>query len=147
MAFNSSKIWDFFGFQFLLPLWDKELYDFFLHMPFEHKSDKNLYKETLSELFAEFDINYQKEELYPSEILLKKVSFKSKLKKAFPFLKNFVNLEKSDTLNAQLYTSGFIEDLKKSGHYRKLMAFNGAFSCWYVLRVKQKIQQYYEKNN
>ncbi len=147
MAFNSSKVWDFFDFQFLLPLWDKELFDFFLHTPFEHKCDKNLYKETLLELFDEFDINYRGEELYPSESLIKKVSFKSKLKKTFPFLKNFVNIEKSDILNAKLYTLGFVDDLKKSGYYRKVLAFNGIFSSWYILRIKQKIQNYDKRNH
>jgi asparagine synthase (glutamine-hydrolysing) len=139
LASNFSKIWDFFGFEYLFPLWDKELFDFFVHVPFQHKYDKNLYKETLAELFKEFNIHFQEEELYPSENLIKKVSFRSKLKRHFPFLKYFINIWKNDIIGSQYIAQGFIQELKESGNYRKMLSFNGISSAWYLMQVKKKL--------
>ena len=139
-GYNASKIWDFFGYEYLLPLADKTLFDFFIHLPFVHKYDKNLYKETLSELFKEYDILFDNEELYPSEQLVKKVAFRSKLKKHFPFLKRFVNIEKNDHSGARYYSRSFVEELKAAGNYRKMLSSNGIFSEWYLLQVKNELK-------
>jgi len=136
---NTSKVWGFFGFESLLPLWDKELFDFFSHVPFQYKYDKNLYKEVLSELFSEFDIYFFKEELYPSENLIKKVAFRSKIKKYFPFLKYFINIWKNDAIGSQYFAKAFVKELKESGNYRKFFSFNGILSAWYLMQIKKKL--------
>lgn len=138
---NTSKLWEFFDFEYLLPLWDNELFDFFLHLPFVCKYDKNLYKETLAELFKEFDIYFEAEELYPSEALFKKVAFRSKLKKHFPFINYFINIWKIDNIGSKYFAKGLITELKESGNYRKYLSFNGILSGWYLLRIKNKLQQ------
>jgi asparagine synthase (glutamine-hydrolysing) len=140
LAFNTAKLWDFFGYEYLLPLWDKELFNFFVQVPFQHKYDKNLYKETLVELFTEFNIYFPGEELYPSAALLKKVSFRSKLKKHFPFLKRFINIWKNDHLCAQQYAEGFIKELKEANSYKKMLSFNGISSAWYLLQVRKQLK-------
>lgn len=140
LTFNFAKIWEFFGFEYLFPLWDKELYTFFMHVPFRHKYDKNLYKETLSELFSEFDIYFGEEELYPDEKIVRKVAFRSGLKKHFPFLKRFVNIWKNDHLGAQGYAGGFLRDLKEAGIQEKWMSCNAILSAWYVLQVRKKLE-------
>ncbi|GHT76816.1 hypothetical protein AGMMS50262_16100 [Bacteroidia bacterium] len=147
MAFNSSKIWDFFGFEYLFPLWDKELFDFFVQVPFQHKYDKNLYKETLTELFQEYGIYFEDEELYPSNELVKKVAFRTKLKKQFPFLKQFINIWKNDILGSKEYAEGFLQDLKTAKVRIKPLSFNGISSAWYILQVKQKLQKIHETNH
>jgi len=142
---NTSKLWEFFGFEYLLPLWDKELFAFFLHLPFRYKYDKNLYKETLTELFEEYNIYFKDDELYFSERLSKKMTFRSKLKSCFPFLKYFVNIWKIDNLGSQYFAKEFITDLKKTGECRKYLSFNGIFSAWCLLQIKKKLQN--EKNH
>ena len=136
---NCAKIWDFFGYEYLLPLWDLELFNFFVKVPMSHKYNKSLYKETLSELFAEYDIFFHNEEMYPSEKLLRKVAFRSALKKKFPMLKMFVNIWKIDHAGAKFYTKNFIEELKEAGCYRKMLHVNGIFSAWYLLEARRKI--------
>jgi len=143
---NTAKLWEFFGFECLLPLWDNELFDFFCRLPFKYKYDKNLYKETLTELFKEYDIFFENEELYLSEKLTNKVAFRSKLKQYFPFLKHFVNIWKVDNLGSQYFAKEFIIELKKSGKYRKYLSFNGIFSSWCLLQIEKKLQQN-EKTN
>lgn len=137
---NGAKIWDFFGYEYLLPLWDLELFNFFVKVPLSHKCDKNLYKETLSELFEEYNIYFKKDETYPSKKLVRKVAFRSKLKKNFPFLKMFVNIWKVDTTGAKFYCKSFIKELKKAGFYRKILNVNGIFSAWYLLEVRKKLE-------
>jgi asparagine synthase (glutamine-hydrolysing) len=140
LASNFSKIWDFFGFEYLFPLWDKELFDFFVHVPFQHKYDKNLYKEVLIELFDSSNLHFPGEELFPSQNLVKKVAFRSKLKKQFPFLKYFINnIWKNDIIGSQYIAEGFIKELKESGNYRKMLSFNGISSAWYLMQVKKKL--------
>jgi asparagine synthase (glutamine-hydrolysing) len=139
LAFNSSKIWDFFGFEYLFPLWDKEIFDFFVHVPFQHKYDKNLYKELLIDLFKEYAIYFSGEELIPSSELIKKVSFRTKLKKRFPFLKRFVNRWKNDDLGAKYFAKGFEKELKAGDNHSKILTFNGITSAWYVMQVKKNI--------
>jgi asparagine synthase (glutamine-hydrolysing) len=139
VAISSSKLWELHGYEFLHPLWDKELYDFFLHVPLQHKYNKNLYMETLDELFASCNISFRKEELYPSEKLVKKVSFRSKIKKRFSFLKYFVNPWKNDIQGTQFFTQDFVKELKEAKNYRKILSVNGIYSAWYVLQAKKTL--------
>lgn len=139
LAFNGSRIWEFFGFEYLLPLWDKGLFDFFVSVPLIHKYDKNLFKETLKGLFDEYGIYFSHEELYPSETHVKRVAFRSKLKRRFPFLKRLVNPAKIDAIGARFYTAGFVKELKASKQYRKMLSLNGMLSAWYVIKARQKL--------
>jgi len=134
---NSAKIWDFFGYEYLLPLSDKVLVEFFLKTPLLQKCDRNIYKETLGELFEEYGINFKNKELYPSEKLLRKVAFRSKLKKRFPILKMFVNIWALDRSGAEFYLKSFIEELKKVGCYRKMLNVNGILTAWYLMKVRK----------
>jgi asparagine synthase (glutamine-hydrolysing) len=136
---NGAKIWEFFGYEYLLPLWDEEFFYFFVKVPLLHKYDKRLYLETLSELFEEYGIAFKNKELYPSEKLIRKVAFRSKLKKKFPILKIFVNVWKTDRIGAEFYMRSFIAELKKAGCYRKMLHVNGILSAWYLLEVKRKL--------
>ncbi|MDR0733014.1 MAG: asparagine synthase C-terminal domain-containing protein [Dysgonamonadaceae bacterium] len=141
LAFNTAKMGDFFGFEYLLPLWDRELFSFFMHTPFRHKYDKNLYKETLSELFREFNIYFGEDELYPNEKLVRKVAFRSKLKKRFPFLKRFVNVWKNDITGEQNRAAEFARELEEGGISSKRMPYNSILSAWYVLHVRKKLER------
>jgi asparagine synthase (glutamine-hydrolysing) len=140
-TFNFAKIWDFFGFEYLFPLWDKELFTFFMHLPFRHKYDKNLYKEALSELFNEFNIYFGEEELYPDKRLVRKVAFRSQLKRHFPFLKRYVNIWKNDILGMQYHAEDFLRDIKEAGGIQqKWMSYNAILSAWYVFQVRKKLE-------
>ncbi|MDR2928933.1 MAG: hypothetical protein LBV41_12160 [Cytophagaceae bacterium] len=140
---NGAKIWDFFGYEYLLPLWDSELFNFFVKVPSQYKYSKNLYKETLGEMFEEYGISFYKDELIPSAKLLRKVAFRSKLKKNFPILKMFINIWRTDRTGAQFFLQSFVDELKKSGFRRKITNINGILSAWYLLQVKRKMNAKY----
>lgn len=145
LGLNSSKLWDFYGYEYQLPLWDKELFEFFLTVPLEHKYDKNLYSETLSELFMEYDVYFPNEELVPSEKLMKKMSLRHKIKTQFPCLKRIVNRFSSkiwnyDIQGTRFYTQEFVSHLKDKRVYRKMLSINGIYSAWYLQRVREKLK-------
>ncbi|WP_269848621.1 asparagine synthase-related protein [Methanosarcina horonobensis] len=41
---NSVRVYEFFGYEWRIPLWDAELMEFFLRVPIEHRINRNLYK-------------------------------------------------------------------------------------------------------
>jgi len=40
---NSIKVYEYFGYEYLLPLWDKEYMDYWLQINFNHRLDRKLY--------------------------------------------------------------------------------------------------------
>ncbi|HKL76015.1 MAG TPA: asparagine synthase-related protein [Halanaerobiales bacterium] len=57
---NACRNYDFFGYDFLLPLWDKDLVDFFKELPFELRYRKKLYEYVLFKYyFKSLDIKFE----------------------------------------------------------------------------------------
>lgn len=47
LIMTMQYVYEFFGYNWHLPLWDKRLVDFFADLPLDHKRHKNFYKEVL----------------------------------------------------------------------------------------------------
>ncbi len=45
-----QRIYEFYGYEWRLPLWDKEYLDFWCKVPLEHKIDRNLFVEVMHEM-------------------------------------------------------------------------------------------------
>ncbi|MDR0363620.1 MAG: hypothetical protein LBH92_01140 [Bacteroidales bacterium] len=137
---NSSKIWDYFGYQFIHPLWDNDLTDFCLSMPFDFRVNKNLYDETLCELFAEYDllISYDK----PQTAAQKRKTFlKLQIKEKFPWielLKEDYSIKNSDDF---FYYEAFLKPLKEQLPFFKYNQGNAVMSVWYIQHVQETIEQ------
>ena len=59
---NSAKVFSFFGYEYVFPLWDKQLVDFMLPMPFSLRMDRRLYEHALRDIiFKENDLNLDNE--------------------------------------------------------------------------------------
>ncbi|MEA2107421.1 MAG: asparagine synthase C-terminal domain-containing protein [Bacteroidota bacterium] len=57
---NACRNYDFFNYEFLLPLWDKDLVDFFSKLPFELRYKKQLYEYVLFKYyFKPLDIKFE----------------------------------------------------------------------------------------
>jgi len=60
---NSVRVYEFFGYEWRIPLWDSELMDFWARVPLKYRIKKELYDEYLFErLFKEYDISFIKNE-------------------------------------------------------------------------------------
>jgi asparagine synthase (glutamine-hydrolysing) len=85
LIINASRTWDFFGYEYLHPLWDVDLFKFFRKIPFDYKINKKLFNEVLTEFFKEVNIYFPQDELFPSEKIIKKSFFPGKIKKTVSF--------------------------------------------------------------
>lgn len=135
---NSSKVWDYFGYKYLLPLWDNDLTDFCLSMPFEFRRNKNLYDETLMELFAENNLPASRDRI-ASKSQQKKNLLKLQLKERFPLIakmKKGYYIQNSDQF---FYYETFLEVLKKELPPFEYEQGNAVMSAWYAKHVREKI--------
>ncbi len=56
-----NRVHEFYGYEFLLPLWDNEFLEFWYRVPYEFRIEQNLYEEYLMDTLAkEFNISLLK---------------------------------------------------------------------------------------
>jgi asparagine synthase (glutamine-hydrolysing) len=59
---NSAKVFTFFGYEYVFPLWDNKLVDYMLPLPFSLRMDRKLYEHTLRDnIFSENNLNLDQE--------------------------------------------------------------------------------------
>lgn len=56
---NSVRVYEFWGYEWRIPLWDKELMDFWAKVPLKYRIGKNLYNKYVQRLFREFGVDYE----------------------------------------------------------------------------------------
>lgn len=130
---NSSRLWDFCGYEYTFPLWDLELASFFRSLPFEHKLYKRLYNEVLSELFLEFAIFYPSNELHVSPLFTQWIECRKKIKKVFPILKHYIDIWKNDSLGFKTLTQEIQDELQMQK--KDIIQSGGLFSSWYLQHI------------
>ncbi len=80
---NSACVYDFFGYQYRMPLFDARILSFFKHVPPEYKNFKLLYDIVLKQFFSQPDLNFENElQASKKEILIQNV--KNRVKKYIP---------------------------------------------------------------
>jgi len=131
---NAVRIYEFFGYMWYLPLWDKELIEFWYNVPNKYRIQNKFYNQyLLNEKFKKFNIDYIKEDsLNPSHIrnFIKKIlpTFVFDKIKTIVFYikgkKKLININSFEEL-----ASITVEDLRKIGinanektHINSLMA-------------------------
>ena len=137
---NSSKIWDFFGYQYVLPFWDEMFTSFFFALPYSCKISKNFYVETIWEMFSERGI------LFESESCISRSAEKKQRVKLWltriPLFSLFLqrrNLWQDDFSGIRLFSDSISLDLKRAGKYKKIRHRNGLLSAWYLLYIDKKV--------
>lgn len=93
---NSTFVFEYFGYNSFLPLWDKRLVDFFKSLPFTQKLYGKLYKDTCNALFKEYNVQF-KNELHPNTFQINTQYLKKWLKTYLPKSITKIFLQKSDT--------------------------------------------------
>jgi asparagine synthase (glutamine-hydrolysing) len=134
---NSARIYSFFGYSYLLPLWDQRLIAFFKELPFEYKLEKYLYKETLKELFNDLNLNFTRE-ITPSKKELFLHSVKQEIGNLFPKLKRLKRLPLNDKICYKEITDCMLQDMRKNSyplmHYYN---YNGIIVQYYIFKLRQ----------
>ena len=139
--FNSASFYTFFGYEYRVPYWDKELLLFFKKVPQKYKLLKLLFDDVLiEEYFKKFDV-YFNEELQPNqkEVTLQKI--KDKIKPFFPtFIKQKI-LKKNDWNNYQPITNQLLLEITQKGLKvnRKSKDYNEIIAQWYIYLCQNKL--------
>ena len=139
---NSAKIWDFFGFQYILPFWDTVFVSFFARLPFSYKSNKNFYDEVVKEIFAEEDVLFAQE--------LSSTVF-ARWKQNIKFILSKYNVDFSllmrkklwlfDSVYFKIFSKEMLTDLKISNDLNEILSYNGILSSWYIIYAKRKCKE------
>lgn len=81
---NSARIFTFFGFDYVLPLWDIRLIDYCMNLPFSMRNNRKLYDLMLREyIYKDFNLNF-KNEISPKLINRRIQRIKEKIKPLLP---------------------------------------------------------------
>jgi len=81
---NSAKVFTFFGYEYVFPLWDNDLVDFMLPLPFELRMDRRLFEHTLRDIiFRDNNMNLESE-TNPTPLQKSIQRFKEKVKPLLP---------------------------------------------------------------
>jgi len=140
--FNSTSVFNYFGFEHRLPFWDKELLTFFKNVPFKYKKMKLLYDDILTnQYFKPFNVNFETE-IQPSfsDVFIQKI--KNKVK---PLLPHFIRkhyLKKNDWQNYEYITNEMILSMKKNNllYNSRVKNYNEIIVQWYLFFVKGLIK-------
>jgi len=137
---NSAKAFSFFGYDYVFPLFDKELTDYFTSLPFEFKLNKKLYDKTLTEnIFRDLGINLASE-LNPSMRSKTYQDFKERTKRYLPL----TLINKFIELKSPLFYDEITKQLKQNIPEGQLINpsqanyYNAYLTQWYLWRIKEK---------
>ena len=145
---NSARVYDFFGYEAVLPFWDMELLDFFKTASREQLYQKRLYNETLnSMLFAQFGVEMADTDFVPDEVLSWQ-RLKNRLKHYIPRLVLSANAKFDDVVGEAELAAMMLAQLTQDKN--PLSAFvcrhsytssNEIIKDWYLMKVSQALAQ------
>jgi len=131
---NATKVYDYFGYKFYLPLWDNSLLHLFVELPLEYKKSKKFYNFTLEDkLFKSLGVNFNAlekiKEKKPREILLNwaKPLFKSLLSANIRY-----RFFSDDPVNGKIYARELVKNMKQNGFKINYSGTNSVKAQWYI---------------
>ena len=138
---SSSSVFSYFGFQYRLPFWDREIVEFFRKVPYRYKLKKKLYNEVLEEYyFKPYGLCFE-DEMSVSGLTYRLQQIKSRIKPFLPYSIKKQSTLKVDWADYHLITAPMAEQLKKAGlDYRIYdLPFNIVIMQWYLAKLKRQI--------
>jgi asparagine synthase (glutamine-hydrolysing) len=139
---NSAKVFLFFGYDFVLPLWDKQMEDFFSALPFEYKLHKKLYDYVLTQIiFKGHNLNLANE-LNPTPVQKSLQRVKERLKKFVPARVKDKFIKYSNPILYNEITSIMIDDMPPGTLTQPLQSnyYNSFITQWYIAKTKELLR-------
>jgi len=136
--FNSTSIFNFFGYEQRFPYWDKEMLLFFKNVPFKYKKMKRLYDTVLiNHYFKAFNLNFEKE-IQSSFVSVYVQKFKNRIKAFLPYRLRKRFLIKNDWKNYEQITYQMILSAGKNNLtvFKNIKKYNEIIIRWYLLYIK-----------
>jgi asparagine synthase (glutamine-hydrolysing) len=138
---NSAKVFSFFGYEYVFPLWDNILMDYFLDLPFALRLNRKLYEYTLKEyIFKDPDLNLKKE-VNPLSIQKSYQRFKEIVKPLIPDMVRDLFIDKRSPIYYDGITKILLEEIdsKLIRAPRQPNYYNSYITQWYLLKTQQQI--------
>ncbi len=125
---NSNRIYEFWNFEHLIPLWDKELVDFFRNVDLEYRTGRKLFDHVLFHYFFEpYGVAYTKKN-YPF-LLRKMTGARNRLRRVLF----------SDPLNFKLIARSFLKDKSLDLQWSsKEININRIQTAWYIHQLEKR---------
>jgi len=132
---NANRVYEFFGYQHAIPLWDNEIIEFFRVLPLEYKLNSYFFEKVIiDDIFGPLNIGYKK-------VAKKKNVIKDLVKKFIPsrlkkkIIATKIAFEFTDINKLSLRATPLLKEIKENIHYRN---GNLIIAKWYILKVNGK---------
>jgi asparagine synthase (glutamine-hydrolysing) len=134
---NSANVYNFFGYEYIMPLWDLSLLDFFTSLPYTYRVFKSFYNDVMKKhVFSAAGITFNSENL-PPERSIRIQRYKNKLKSYMPEILKKPFYHHPDPFYYKEITSFMINDmLKKKYKVNTKVQYENAYIVqWYLSKV------------
>ncbi len=139
---NATKVYDFFGYKYYLPLWDNTLLNFFKNLPLELKKNKKLYDSTLEDkVFSPLGVDFStpKPKLKASILLDTKMFIRRIVKKILPSGIKYRYFS-YDPINGRVYSNELRKSMKARGQKMNFNSTNSVKSQWYIWHLSNRLK-------
>lgn len=132
---NANRVYEFWGYEHRIPLWDLELVDFFLHLPIKYKKQSLLYRDVLSNIiFKKYDLQKDVNSKRPHPIF-KPGKFKTLLLNITPKMIYQIYCKRGDYNNFRYMIQEFQKNMKQNTY--NSVSINQAISQWYLYKLER----------
>jgi asparagine synthase (glutamine-hydrolysing) len=138
---NSANIYNFFGYEYIMPLWDLDLLNFFTVLPYRHRIFKNFYNDILKKhVFSRHGLNFDPENL-PPDRLIKIQLYKNKVKRYIPGIIKRPFYHHPDPFCYKEITGHMINDMiKREYKVNTGVQYENAYIVqWYLYKVMESL--------
>lgn len=139
---NSANIYNFFGYEYIMPLWDLDLLDFFTLLPYRHRIFKNFYNSVLiNHIFSRNGLNFDMENL-PADRSIRIQRYKNKIKRYIPEFIKKPFYHHPDPFYYREITAQMINDLLQRKHKVNTgVQYENAYIVqWYMYKVAERLK-------
>ena len=139
---NSANIYNFFGYEYIMPLWDLDLLDFFTVLPYRYRIFKNFYNDILKKhIFSLPGLNFNSENL-PSDRLIRIQLLKNRVKRYIPEILKKPFYHHPDPFFYKEITGYMINDMiKRKYKVNTRVQYENAYIVqWYMCKVVENLK-------
>tara|TARA_B110000503_G_scaffold100914_1_gene150921 strand:+ start:2686 stop:4254 length:1569 start_codon:yes stop_codon:yes gene_type:complete len=130
---NAQRVYEYFGYQHSMPLWDSKIIDFFKVLPLKYKLNSYFYEKIIfEEVFNHLNVQYKKSKTMNDK---NKDKIKKIIRTVFPdFLEDIIMKYKNPDINRE--TLFAIPLLKEINENILLRHSNLIIAKWYISKIK-----------
>ena len=130
---NSTRVYDYYGYEVRLPLWDNERYDLFAHLPFASLINSRLYTQYVKRVFSSFSLPVNE---HTTSVCWLTVAVRSFIKYHIPTRLLCYFRKNDDPVGERVLSQPLGEELSRwLGHPYTCTNSNELMLQWYLVQV------------